>query len=206
MGIKKLSEIYLSLEEYWKLEEESDVKHEFHHGQVTAMAGGTVEHSLISANAVGSLREALNVRNKECITFNSDLKIYIEAAQSSVYPDAMVVCGKIDKHRKDAITNPILIVEVFSDSTKDYDEGEKFERYKKLPSFKEYVLVSQDQPFVKIFFKDENQASGKEWKFPDYIVGLEKTIHLQSIDYEISMKDLYCFIEFSGGFQKVIEF
>lgn len=206
MGVKKLSKIYLSLEEYWQLEEQSNIKHEFHQGRVTAMAGGTVEHSLISANAVGSLREALNESNKECITFNSDLKIYIEAANSSVYPDAMVICGKIERHRKDAITNPILIVEVFSDSTKDYDEGEKFERYKKLPSFKEYLLVSQDQPFVKIFYKDENQIKGKQWKAPNYIVGLEKTIYLQSIDCKISMKNLYRFIEFSGGFQGFIEF
>ena len=116
------------------------------------------------------------------------MRIALDFANSFVYPDGSVYCGepKFSKNDKNSLTNPIIIVEVLSDSTWGYDRGEKFWKYKHLPSFKEYVIIEQKVPVVEV---STRQADGA-WRTVTTI-GLDDSVHLYSIDCSISMKEIY---------------
>lgn len=184
MGEKALAK--LSIKDYLKFEETAEVRHEFHNGEIFAMAGGTRNHGALGTNILTELN--LLGRKTGCVTYNGDVKVRIEVSNRFVYPEASVVCGEVKTsvHDSESITNPILIAEVLSDSTEAYDRGEKFRLYQKLPSFKEYLLIDQKRAIVSIFFrKDENIWEMRE------IIGLDQTIHLQSLEADIQMADLY---------------
>jgi len=177
---------YYTKEEYLAFEEASEGKHEYHAGKVVAMAGGTLNHSIISTNVSSALQSILTSQNKPCRPFNPDAKIYVEKSESYVYPDASVVCGEVETHIKnDGITNLILVVEVLSDSTASYDRGAKFRKYCSLPSFKEYVLITQDEPIVEVLFRDIDF-----WRMTT-TVGLDRSVKLNSLDIEIPMALIY---------------
>ena len=181
---------YTTIAEYLENEEKSLEKHEFHNGEVLAMSGGTINHSLIGSNITGELRNA--VRGKGCKTFNSDAKVYIDTLNHFVYPDATVVCGKVETSEKDAnaLSNPLLVVEVLSESTGDYDRGEMFRKYRTLTSFREYVLIDQYQPIVDVLYRMEDNS----WKMVT-IIGLDKTVYLNSLECELKMSDIYLDVE-----------
>lgn len=145
----------MSYAAYLTAEEASDTKHEYLGGEVYAMAGGTPEHAALIAAVTGELVVAL--RGRPCRVYSSELRVRIDATDLSTYPDLSVVCGSIVPATIDrnAITNPILIVEVLSDSTEAYDRGEKFGHYRHLPSLREYLLVSQRRPKLESYRKSE---------------------------------------------------
>ncbi|MEZ4684732.1 MAG: Uma2 family endonuclease [Bacteroidia bacterium] len=140
-------------ETYLELESQSDTKHEYLNGQMVAMAGASVAHSIISNNMRFSLTSL--ARQAGCIVLDSDVKVFIDTDTHFLYPDASVVCEDIAyfKGRTDSITNPKIIIEVLSDSTEDYDRGRKFAMYRSIPSFEEYVLISQKKQHVEVFSK-----------------------------------------------------
>ncbi len=177
-----------SIEEYLEMEANSLEKLEYHEGEIFAMAGGTLNHSLLSNNVGGSLRQALKTKAKPCRTYNSDAKIAV-SDEKFVYADTFVVCGKTETFLEmpHAVKNPILIVEVLSDSTALYDRQGKFQAYQKITSFKEYILVSQNEILVEVFFKPENAIF---WQYLSYNK-LEDVIELKSVDVEISLNDIY---------------
>lgn len=185
MGEAVLKPFY-TVEEYLELQRELPYKIEYHNGEVFAMAGGSVRHALL-ANTIGALlREKLKGRN--CNTFNSDLMIGFEEYHY-VYADASVICGKPEtwEANKNAVRNVCLVVEVLSSETEEYDRGTKFDKYQQMETFVEYVLVSQNRPWVEVFFKPQDIAF---WQYKAYYT-LEDIIVLRSLDIEISMKDLY---------------
>lgn len=165
-------------------ESRQEFRYEYHRGEVVMMAGGTLDHSQISSNVVGSLRYAL--RNKNCRALNGDLKVQL--AESYVYPDAFVICGDVEfaENRRDIVKNPCLLVEVLSDSTEQYDRSGKFEQYRKLPSFREYVLISQQKPAVEVFFRQDD----KHWLMT-VTNDMDDTVHLQSLDVTLTMREIY---------------
>jgi Uma2 family endonuclease len=185
MGESILKKTY-SIEEYFEMEAKSLEKHEYFAGEVFAMAGGKPNHSLIANNISAELRTAL--KGKPCLTYNSDL-IIATSNSEFVYADASVVCGKLEHFPTDsnAVKNPILIVEVLSDSTEKYDRGEKFRKYQQIPSFREYVLITQDKVRVEVFFKPDNIIF---WQYRAY-ENLNETIELKSIACKISLQDIY---------------
>ncbi|QHT69702.1 Uma2 family endonuclease [Rhodocytophaga rosea] len=179
-------------EEYFALEETSEDKFEFENGEVFAMSGGTANHSLITGNIITALNIALG--NKNCRVFSSDMKTAIDAAESYVYPDAQVICGKVEyaEGRNDIVTNPLLVVEVLSDSTERYDRGKKFKKYQTLSSFKEYVLISQAEPLVETFVRqDENH-----WLYT-FTEGMDSVVQFPSIGVAIAIADIYRKVEFA---------
>ncbi len=180
---------HLSVAEYIKQEIETNTKHEYHNGKIYALAGGTLNHGLISGNIFSKMMSKLENKNSPCVPFNSDIKLYIEHSNSYVYPDSMVVCGDFENSEEDenSIVNPVLIVEVLSKSTAEYDRGDKFYLYRQIPTFKEYVLIEQKKHVVDVHFKSEFSDL---WKIVRY-QGLDKIIQLQSIGIEVSMKELY---------------
>lgn len=154
---------YVSHAAYLELERAGSTKHEWLNGEVYDMAGGTPDHARLQAAAAGELRAQL--RGRRCCVFSSDLRIRVLATGLATYPDLSVVCGKLEKDPGDdnAVTNPTLLVEVLSDSTEGYDRGEKFAHYRRIPSLKEYVLISQREPHVEVWRKN---AAGK-WELAE---------------------------------------
>ncbi len=184
MGEKALTRLTIS--EYLAFEAGADIRHEFHQGEIFAMAGGTKNHGKIGSNIITEL--TLIERKKGCTTYNGDVKVRIEASDRFVYPEASVVCGTVETspHDENSITNPILIAEVLSDTTEAYDRGAKFRLYQQLPSFKEYLLIDQHRPVVTIYYRRDE----KIWEMRE-VIGLDHTIYLQSLEAEITMADLY---------------
>jgi Uma2 family endonuclease len=140
--------------EYLALEASSNVKHEYLDGQIYAMAGGTPEHAALAAAVVGLLFPQL--RGSPCRAHDADLRVRVPKTGLATYPDVTIVCGPSERDPDDrnAVTNPTLIVEVLSQSTEDYDRGDKFEHYKGLSSLSEYVLVSHRERRIEVFAKD----------------------------------------------------
>lgn len=192
MGVKDATEDYLEKEytiaEYIALEEVSEMKHEYRSGRVYAMSGGTINHGIIGGNIFRVLGNTIENEGKDCIVINSDVKIFSEKDDVFVYPDTTIVCGGMEtsEKEKNAITNPMIIVEVLSKSTGNYDRGDKFRLYRSFPSFKEYILIDQDKPVVDILFRDENN----QWRFASY-VGLEANVYINSLDIHIPMTKIY---------------
>jgi len=142
-----------TVEQYLSLERYSKVKHEYHSGYVYAMAGGSQAHNVIATNILTLLR--LGVRGSNCRAMNPDIKIR-QSPGDYVYPDAVVTCDPRDNApRRDWIDYPTLIVEVLSRSTERHDRGDKFEGYKAIPTFREYILVEYRRREVEVWTCDD---------------------------------------------------
>lgn len=174
----------LTYAEYLSLEESSEDKHEYLRGEVWAMAGGTPEHGRIQANLIREIGNALGRR--PCVVFSSDVRVRIDASDRTTYPDLSVVCGKREVAKIDplAITNPVVIVEVLSESTERDDRGEKFAHYRRLDSLKEYVLVAQEARRVEVF-----RRSPQGWVLSE--AGPGEQLVLESIEVRITVDDVY---------------
>jgi Uma2 family endonuclease len=190
MGIPKKEETekYYTIEEYLEIQESSEEKLEFRNGEIVAMAGGTGNHSLISTSITTALDNAIDNSGKNCMVFNSDIKVKIDNYNCFVFPDSSVVCGDVeyDNENETVLKNPILLIEVLSKTSKGYDKGEKFEYYRSLPSFKEYMIIYQTMPKVQTWYKEANDL----WRIGN-AEGLEAVIPLHSIGIEVALKDIY---------------
>ena len=169
--------------QYLDLERTSPEKHEYLRGEVWAMAGGTPSHARIASNVGIALGIAL--KGRPCAVFNSDLRVRVQESDRSTYPDVTVVCSKelTASDDENAIVNPTLIVEVLSDSTEASDRGEKFAHLQRLPSLKEYVLVSQREQRVEVFRRGEGM-----WMLFTITGG---RLELKSIDVSLDLADVY---------------
>ncbi len=174
-----------TLSDYLQLEASSSTKHEFLAGQIYGMAGGTPEHAALKSAVTGLLFQEL--REKPCRLYDADLRVAVRATGLYTYPDVTCVCGALERDAGDpnAITNPTLIVEVTSPSTKAYDRGDKFEHYKTIPSLCEYVLVAHDARKLEVW---RRQASG-DWLSDS--LGEDEQARLESIDATLSVSELY---------------
>ena len=141
--------------EYLAAEALRDTKHEYLRGEIFAMAGGTPTHARLAMAVGHALMGAL--AGRPYAVFSADLRVRIESSDLSTYPDLVIVCGSFESSKIDAnaVTNPTLIVEILSDSTEAYDRGQKFAHYRQLPSLREYLLVSQHEPRLESYFKND---------------------------------------------------
>jgi Uma2 family endonuclease len=141
--------------EYVATEAKCDQRHEFLNGEVFATPAGTPEHGALVAAIIGELGIAL--RGKPCRVYSSDVRVRVEATGITSYPDASVVCGRLetDGVDRDAMLNPVLVVEVLSESTEAYDRGAKAAHYRRIPSLREYVLLAQDEARVEVYRRNE---------------------------------------------------
>lgn len=168
---------YVTLADYLEAEQSSDVKHEWFNGSVYAMSRGTPEHARLSARIVWLIRGALPA---VCEVYSGDLMLYVAEVKLTTYADASVVCGPLEtltvkrsgRSLGEGVTNPVVIVEVLSDSTERYDREEKFSYYRTLPSLQEFVLVSQDEVAIEVFRRPAaGQGRGASHPFPDPVGG-----------------------------------
>lgn len=180
----------LSLEEYLTFQESEERKYEFIDGELKLFhePGGSENHSEISAHLIWSLITHKKSTKKSLHVFTSDLNLYIEKLNRTTFPDCMVVLGEKENFRnnKNLLTNPILIFEVLSDSTRLYDLNGKFEKYKHIPSFKEYVLVNQQTVEVEV----RSLQKDSTWNKKIYRNIEDKAI-LKSIDFAMPLSDIY---------------
>lgn len=159
---RKLHHTY---EDYLELERRSDVRHEYLDGEIYAMAGGTKEHAYLAGRVIALLSAALP---SGCRVGSSDLKISVEASGLYTYPDAAIVCGpdRTDLRDPHAVTNPVVLVEVTSNGTEDYDRGAKLSHYQKISSLLCVVIVSHRQRRITVVSR-----SDADWSVRDFEAG-----------------------------------
>ena len=182
-------QILVSYEDYLVGEAGSEEKHEWLDGIVYAMSRGTPEHGRLTANVTAALRVALK---GVCSVYAADTMLFVRATNLSTYADASVTCGSVETHRVvkngralgEAITNPVVIVEVLSEGTQDYDRGEKFGHYMRIPSLKEYILIAQEVPRVEVFRRPEGAG---HWSHETQAAGQTIVVH----GHSIAVDDIY---------------
>lgn len=190
----KLKKKFVTESEYLELERAASEKHEYFNGEVFDMAGASEEHANIASNINASLHSQL--KNRPCKSYQSDLRVYIPKTGLYTYPDVLVVCGKpqlLPDAYLDTLTNPILIVEVLSPSTADYDKGAKFDHYRTIETLQEYILVWQDKKRVARYTKRDDGS----WILNDFI-GDEAEIILTSVESRLTMEDIYEKVDFES--------
>ena len=182
---------YYTPEEYLEFEEVADYKSEYIDGQIIPMAGGTVNHNRISLNLSAALNFAFRQQDYE--VFMGDVRLWIPQKLTYTYPDVMILAGEPEffNNRKDVILNPQIIVEVLSKSTKGYDREDKFQVYRTISTFQEYLLIDQTRIHVDQFSK----IGKKQWKLREYDEE-DEAIALTTVPFEISLQDLYNKVNF----------
>jgi len=185
-----------SLEQYLEKELQAVQKHEYFNGKIILMSGGTYNHNKIATNVISLIDQLIDLQSLNFNVLNSDQKIYIEQENIAVYPDALVILDEPQywKNRKDLITNPMVIVEVLSKSTLRYDRGEKFILYQNLESFKEYVLIDQNQAHAEIWYR----IAMNTWQ-KTIVSGLDQMVNIRSMGIDLNLKDVYKKIDFENG-------
>ena len=172
--------------EYLEYDLHSEHKNEFFNRQIYAMAGTSEKHNTISVNISSELRSQL--KNKPCKVYAGEMRIKVQSTGLFAYPDLMVVCPEIQfsGDKPDTVLNPILIIEILSDSTESTDRGAKFAHYRKIPSLREYVLVSQNSQKIE---KYHLNASSK-WELEETTEDNPK-IEFHSISCILKLEEVY---------------
>jgi len=186
---------YWTAEQYLTRERRAEFKSEFFRGETFAMAGASARHNLIVANCVTSLNNQL--KERPCVVYPSDLKLEVRATGLITYPDLTVVCGKPEfgYDRGDVLHNPIVIVEVLSESTESYDRGKKFEHYRLIPSLRHYILVSQDRVSVEVFTRQPTPDSREDAWLLNASTKLEEALALSAIGCQLPLSEVFAKVD-----------
>ena len=183
----------MSPEEFLEFERAADEKHEYRDGLIVAMSGARRNHNLIALNVGSGLHGAL--KNKDCETYMSEMRVFVPSVRLYTYPDIVVVCGepKFVDDEFDTLTNPLLLIEILSESTENYDRGQKFKFYRSIESLREYVLISQKSPAIEKYVKHGDGF----WMLSE-ASGLDSRITLEAIDCHLSLADVYDKVNFDA--------
>ncbi|MEG4506386.1 Uma2 family endonuclease [Microcoleus sp. F6_B4] len=186
-------QIYYSPEEYLMLEEVAEFRSEYQDGKIIPMTGGTPNHNQIAGNFYGTLNFA--TKGQPYRVFINDLRLWIPSKRVYTYPDVMLVAGKLEfaEGRKDTITNAVMVAEVLSESTADYDRGGKFKLFRTIPTFREYVLIDQYEMHVEQFVKTDDN----KWVLSEYD-GADAVLRLSCLEFEMRLGDIYDRVDFES--------
>lgn len=189
--MQKPAKKYYSHQEYLELEEASEYKNEYYKGEIFALAGGSSNHNRIIRNLSSELHFAL--KNTQCEIFINEIRVWIETRDLFSYPDIAVVCNNVEYYpdRNDTIINPLIIVEVLSESTENYDRGNKFLFYRDLPTFQEYILIDQKSYHIEQFYI----GSEGKWQLTEYN-DVNEILKFSKIKVEIPLKDIFYLVKF----------
>ncbi len=179
-------------EEYLKLEEQAESKSEYHDGEIVPMTGGTTNHNEICLNIAANLKFGLRKQNYR--VYIGDVRLWIPRYRVYTYPDVMVIKGEpiYADRGTTTVTNPILIAEVLSKSTQNYDQGDKFAYYRSIPEMEEYILISQKKYHVMQYSKTQ---IGK-WLLSEYETE-NSAIQLTSANFELELSEIYTGVDFT---------
>ena len=180
--------------EYLEFEVQAQERHEYIDGEIIPMTGGTPNHNRIVGNFYAALNFAL--KGQPYDVFVTDQRLWMPRRRIYTYPDIMGIQGELQfqAERRDTLMNPLTIVEVLSESTRSYDKDEKFRAYRTLSPFQEYVLIDQYSVYVERYAK----TGSRQWSFCDY-EGLDTTLSLSSLPFEIVVGDLYDKVQFEDN-------
>lgn len=173
--------------DYLAWEEVQTQRHEYVQGEVFAMAGEEDRHVTVAGNIFVALRQHL--RGSPCQTYISDMRLHIEAADAYFYPDVMVTCDAADHASRRFKSHPVLVVEVLSESTGNYDRGDKFAHYRRLDSLREYVLVDIDRRATDIYRK------GADGLWVLHPFAGDEVVEFASVGLKLAARDLFADIE-----------
>ncbi|EDN71041.1 protein of unknown function DUF820 [Beggiatoa sp. PS] len=181
----------LTPEEYLAIERQAQYKSEYFEGEMFAMSGASPEHNQIAANVLAEIHTQL--KKRPCRVFMSDMRVKVSPTGLYTYPDVVAFCDppRFDDKQKDTLLNPLVIIEVLSDSTEAYDRGKKFQHYRTLDSLQEYLLIAQDKCQIEHYVRQTNN----QWLLLE-INELESTIDLPSIQCSLALSDIYDKVEF----------
>lgn len=182
---------YITPEEYLAMEDAAENKHEYYHGEIFAMAGASQNHNRLALDLGTSTNLAL--KDSKCEVYMNDMKIWSRAKNFFTYPDLVIVCGKAEfyENRDDILTNPLVIFEVLSKSTRNYDRDEKFEFYRSIPTFQEYILIDQWRVHVEQMYRE----TPNKWVLSEYNQ-ITDVLKLTKVDIEIPLSEFYRRVEF----------
>lgn len=177
---------YYTPDEYLALEEKAEYKNEYRDGEIVPMTGGTTNHNKIAGNFYKKFPLTINGQDYEI--YIGDVKLWIPEYRIYTYPDVMVVKGKpiYEGTGTTTIINPLLIVEVLSNSTKNYDKTDKFKYYRSISGFQEYITIDQYSFAVEKFTKQTES----QWIFKEY-EGEDAVLELDAIAFQISLREIY---------------
>lgn len=181
----------MSREEYLERERKAETKSEYDAGCITAMAGASFEHNLITLNVASELRAEL--RHGPCAVVMGDLRVRVEECDTYFYPDVVVVCGEpnFEGSNPDTLLNPTVLIEVLSPSTEATDRGRKFTCYRALETVSDYLLISQQEPLVEHYTRQSEQS----WLLT-VTRGLDARLSLDTLGCTLNMADLYSRVSF----------
>jgi len=176
----------VSIEEYLEMENTSIEKHEYYKGEIFAMSGAKMPHNTISKNLLGTLFTKL--KGKKCQPYGSDVRIHIESNTLFAYPDISIICDEVITRNNDDfnVLNPVVIIEILSQSTKNYDRGEKFKLYRDIPTLKEYILIDSESIHIETFRLNEKN----HWELEEYNFVTEE-LYVKAINEKILIADIY---------------
>lgn len=188
---------YISEQDYLNAERLALNKHEYFRGEIFAMSGASLPHNKIFSNLF--IDTGVKLKGKKCQPFGGDLRIHIPKNTLYTYPDLSIVCGdpKTTDDSFDTVTNPTVIFEILSKSTRNYDKGEKFTLYRDIESLNEYILIDSEKIMVEKFTKN----SDKSWTLTEYI-DLEVGFEMKSIGVSLRLCDIYDGVTFTADLKK----
>src|ERR1051325_195849 len=172
--------------EYLRIERLAETRSEFFDGEMFAMAGGTRSHSLIATNLLREISGGLKAT--DCVAYNADLRVKVEATGLITYPDVSVACGeqRFLDDEQDTLLNPIVLIEVLSPSTEAYDRGKKFEHCRQINTLQEYLLVSQEEARIEQFTRQPNGG----WILKE-ATGSNAAIQLPSLGIALQLAEVF---------------
>ena len=180
----------LTPEEYLEGERSAETRSEYYAGEVFAMAGASREHTLIAANVLAGIHRQF--AGRPCEVYQSDMRVKVSATGLYTYPDVVAICGeaRFEDGEHDTLANPLVLVEVLSESTEGYDRGTKSEHYRRIESLREYVLIAQDKVHVEHFVRQpDNTWLLRETEEPN------DTLTLPAIQCELTVAEIYDKVE-----------
>lgn len=185
---------YYTPEEYLELEDAAEYKSEYRDGEIVLMTGGTTNHNKIALNFTANLKFAL--RGQDYDIYIGDVRLWIPRYRQYTYPDVMVIQGEpiYTGTGTTTVMNPLLIVEVLSKSTKNYDQGDKFLYYRSIPEFREYILIDQTRHHV---MQHTKTLDGK-WLLTEY-ESSQAVLELSYIEFQINLSDIYERVNFADA-------
>ncbi|MBF0232265.1 MAG: Uma2 family endonuclease [Desulfamplus sp.] len=182
----------LTPQEYLEFERTTDIRHEYFDGEIFAMVGASLNHNRINGNILQKLKN--QIEGSSCDAFSSDMRVKVETIGKYTYPDIVIVCGDIELETiggMETMLNPIVIIEILSDSTEAYDRGTKFQNYRLVSSLQEYILVSQSSCLVEKYVRSDEGS----WRYLSY-ENMEHTMVIESVKCELMLSDIYYRVEF----------
>ncbi|AFZ44270.1 protein of unknown function DUF820 [Halothece sp. PCC 7418] len=184
--VTQLTQNVYTPQEYLEWESDAQIRHEFINGEIIPMAGGTTRHNLITGNIYITLR--LGLKGKNAPVYMENVRLWIPASEVFTYPDLMILDGDpiYYENTQTTVTNPVVIIEVLSESTRDYDQGRKFGFYRSLEMLQDYVLVDQKKCLVMLY----QRGNEKQWNL-QILEELTEEIPLESLGTKITLADIY---------------